>query len=226
MLLRPSNTLLLDEPTNHLDLDSKDVLLDALEDYGGTLIFVSHDRYFVEKLATKIIDVGHGGAVVYPGTYTEFLWSKEHQGVVADRPDARGAQAKAHRTSNDERPRARQRGAEARTTPASPLPTPGSPEARNASRDERKREEADRRKRQRAAEALQKRIAELESRIAEREAQVKELEATMASPGFYDNLDRVKPVTDRHQALMWEVGDLIAQWEALQEHAAAQTSEP
>ncbi|HVG73649.1 MAG TPA: ABC-F family ATP-binding cassette domain-containing protein, partial [Vicinamibacterales bacterium] len=75
MLLRPSNTLLLDEPTNHLDLDSKDVLLDALEDYGGTLIFVSHDRYFVEKLATKIIEIGHGEAVVYPGTYAEFLWS-------------------------------------------------------------------------------------------------------------------------------------------------------
>ena len=63
MLLRPSNTLLLDEPTNHLDLDSKDVLLDALEDYGGTLILVSHDRYFVERLATKIIEIGHGGAV-------------------------------------------------------------------------------------------------------------------------------------------------------------------
>src|SRR5258705_8429199 len=79
MLLRPSNTLLLDEPTNHLDLDSKDVLLDALEDYGGTLIFVSHDRYFVEKLATKIIEIGHGEALVYPGTYREFLWSKENR---------------------------------------------------------------------------------------------------------------------------------------------------
>ena len=79
MLLRPSNTLLLDEPTNHLDLDSKDVLLEALEDYGGTLIFVSHDRYFVEKLATKIIEVGHGAAVIYPGTYAEFLWSKAQQ---------------------------------------------------------------------------------------------------------------------------------------------------
>ena len=78
MLLIPSNTLLLDEPTNHLDLDSKDILLEALEDYGGTLIFVSHDRYFVERLATKIVEIGHGDAVVFPGTYTEFLWSKEH----------------------------------------------------------------------------------------------------------------------------------------------------
>jgi len=68
MLLRPSNTLLLDEPTNHLDLDSKEVLLDALVDYGGTLIFVSHDRYFVERLATKIIEVGNGTALVYPRT--------------------------------------------------------------------------------------------------------------------------------------------------------------
>ena len=82
MLLRPSNTLLLDEPTNHLDLDSKEVLLDALVDYGGTLIFVSHDRYFVERLATKIIEIGNGTAIVYPGTYQEFLWHKEH----ADEP--------------------------------------------------------------------------------------------------------------------------------------------
>src|SRR5262245_60119863 len=78
MLLRPSNTLLLDEPTNHLDLDSKEVLLDALMAYGGTLIFVSHDRYFVERLATKIVEVGQGDAVAFPGTYAEFLWHKEH----------------------------------------------------------------------------------------------------------------------------------------------------
>src|SRR3989449_2419664 len=78
MLLRPSNTLLLDEPTNHLDLDSKEVLLDALIDYGGTLVFVSHDRYFVERLATKIIEVGNGEAIVYPGTEREVLWHKEH----------------------------------------------------------------------------------------------------------------------------------------------------
>ena len=83
MLLRPSNTLLLDEPTNHLDLDSKDVLLEALEDFGGTLIFVSHDRYFVDKLATKIVEIGGGGALVYPGTYEEFLWSRKQREAAA-----------------------------------------------------------------------------------------------------------------------------------------------
>jgi ATP-binding cassette subfamily F protein 3 len=86
MLLRPSNTLLLDEPTNHLDLDSKDILLDALDDFGGTLIFVSHDRYFVEKLATKIVEIGHGDARVFPGRYTEFLWSKERSERDAQKP--------------------------------------------------------------------------------------------------------------------------------------------
>src|SRR6186713_2097475 len=88
MLLRPSNTLLLDEPTNHLDIDSKEVLLDALADYGGTLIFVSHDRYFVEKLATKVIEVGDGKATLYPGTYESFLWSKENAGTVRLKADA------------------------------------------------------------------------------------------------------------------------------------------
>ncbi|HYS26513.1 MAG TPA: ATP-binding cassette domain-containing protein [Vicinamibacterales bacterium] len=226
MLLRPSNTLLLDEPTNHLDLDSKDVLLEALEDYGGTLIFVSHDRYFVEKLATKIIEVGHGDALVYPGTYTEFLWSKEHQGEVRENPKAQIPKPKSQKSPK----------AEAHSTPRAQLPTskaagsrvpdPGSrPESGPESREARKREEAERRKRQRAGDALQKRIADLESRIAEREAEVKELEAAMAAPGFYENLEAARPVTDRHQTLMWEVGDLIAQWEALQEHAAGQPSE-
>jgi ATP-binding cassette subfamily F protein 3 len=94
MLLRSSNTLLLDEPTNHLDLDSKDVLLEAIEDYGGTLILVSHDRYFVEKLATKIIEIGHGDGIVYPGTYSEFLWSKEHAGQTPG-PKSQTSSAKA-----------------------------------------------------------------------------------------------------------------------------------
>jgi ATP-binding cassette subfamily F protein 3 len=206
MLLRPSNTLLLDEPTNHLDLDSKDVLLEALEDYGGTLVIVSHDRYFVEKLATKIIEIGHGQAIVYPGTYSEFLWSKE-RGTSA-------ANVSAVPLAKAERPK----------------PKADSPHATahrdTRSREERKRDDAERKKRQRAAEALQRRISDLEARIAEREAQVKQLEATMAEPGFYNDHEAAKTILDRHQALMWEVGDLMGQWEALQEHAAEQDRAP
>src|SRR5258706_1299265 len=87
MLLNASNVLILDEPTNHLELDSKEVLLEALEDYGGTLIFVSHDRYFVDKLATKVIEVGGGQTLVYPGGYEDFVyWKKQREAGGAGGP--------------------------------------------------------------------------------------------------------------------------------------------
>jgi ATP-binding cassette subfamily F protein 3 len=209
MLLRPSNTLLLDEPTNHLDLDSKDVLLDALEDYGGTLIIVSHDRYFVEKLATKIIEIGHGQALVYPGTYKEFLWHKERPQEPSQLPTPKGPSVKEPSPKSAGSPKA------AKT----PSPGPGLRTPAPDSREARKQQDAERRKKDREAQALQKRITDLEGRIAERELQIKELEALMAGAGFYDDREGAKQVVDRHQALMWEVGDLMGQWEALQEHA-------
>ena len=194
MLLRPSNLLVLDEPTNHLDLDSKDVLLDALVDYGGTLLFVSHDRYFVERLATKIIEVGGGRARTYPGTYAEFLWSQ-----------ANGAQAPAKAAPPV--PAAR-----ASAVPAAPEPPGQAP----VSYEDRKRDAAERKKRERALQAAATRLAELEARIAERETEIKTVEAAIAAPGFYDRPADATPTLDRHQALMWEVGDLLGQWEMLQ----------
>ena len=77
LLLHPVNLLVLDEPTNHLDLNSKDILLDALKNYTGTLIFVSHDRYFIENLATRVIELDEGSAKDYPGDYEYYIWSKE-----------------------------------------------------------------------------------------------------------------------------------------------------
>jgi ATP-binding cassette subfamily F protein 3 len=84
--------------------------------------------------------------------------------------------------------------------------------------EERKRREAEARRERKAADIRRKRIEELESRIADREQAIKDLEQTMAAPGFYENHETAKPVVDRHQALMWEVGDLMSQWEALQHH--------
>ena len=77
LLLRPSNFLLLDEPTNHLDMRAKDVLLDALEKFTGTVVFVSHDRYFIDKLATRVFEIGEGEVRIFPGNYEDYLWRKE-----------------------------------------------------------------------------------------------------------------------------------------------------
>src|SRR5438067_2774012 len=77
MLLHPANFLLLDEPTNHLDMRAKDVLLEALSKYTGTVVFVSHDRYFIDKLATRVFEIGDGRVEVYPGNYEDYLWRKQ-----------------------------------------------------------------------------------------------------------------------------------------------------
>ena len=77
MLLRPANFLLLDEPTNHLDLRAKDVLLEALRKYTGTVVFVSHDRYFIDQLATRVFHIEDGRLQDYPGNYEDYLWQKE-----------------------------------------------------------------------------------------------------------------------------------------------------
>ena len=200
MLLRPSNTLILDEPTNHLDLDSKEVLLDALADYGGTLIFVSHDRYFVERLATKIIDIGDGRALVYPGTYKEFLWHRQNPGGHAVQAGSAG------------QPRPAARAPKAAATKAA-LP-PNVPAKQ--SHERKKQEDAHARKQQRAAQARRAAIEKLEAQIAECEAAIRELEQTMSAPGFYDDRVAAQPTVNRHQSLMWQVGDLMHQWEQLQ----------
>ncbi len=204
MLLRPANTLLLDEPTNHLDLDSKDVLLEALEDFGGTLIFVSHDRYFVDKLATKIIEVGHGDALVYPGTYEEFLWSRKARERESAAAPARQTQPAASAVRHAPPAKTRESAPQPKSIGVAP------------SYADKKRQDAEARRARRDQEARLRRVQELETRIADREQAIKDLERTMAAPGFYDDRDAAQPIIDRHQALMWEVGDLMNQWETLQ----------
>jgi len=84
MLLRPSNFLLLDEPTNHLDLRAKDVLLESLQKFTGTCVFVSHDRYFIDRLATRVFEVADGAVNIYPGNYEDYLWRKQNGAQVLE----------------------------------------------------------------------------------------------------------------------------------------------
>jgi len=78
----------LDEPTNHLDMRAKDVLLTALQAYNGTAVFVSHDRYFLDKLATRVVEVEGGKVHVYPGNYEDYIWRKNGMsGALAPPPE-------------------------------------------------------------------------------------------------------------------------------------------
>ena len=146
---------------------------------------MSHDRYFVERLATKIVEIGHGGAVVFPGTYTEFLWSKAQKDLPVDgkrdRPE-RGAGGKRVEDASAaaQRAKAEPRGASKTEDPAT-------------DHAERKRQAAEQRKRDQAAKNARARISELETRIAEREQAMKEIEAAMSSPGFYEKRDQAQP---------------------------------
>jgi ATP-binding cassette subfamily F protein 3 len=108
MLMMPSNFLLLDEPTNHLDMRAKDVLLTALQEFTGTVVFVSHDRYFIDKLATSVFEVADGGVHIFPGNYEDYQRRKNAAPVVA--PPAPAPQQKSQ-------------------SAASPAPSPPQPSA-------------------------------------------------------------------------------------------------
>lgn len=187
LLLKPINLLILDEPTNHLDMHSKDVLLQAMMDFGGTVIFVSHDRGFIEGAATKVLELKHGEYKYFPGDYKYYLEQIEKQegeGI----PLASAAKA------------------------SSATPSAGSDAARNAgseaggdtklSWEEQKKLEAAKRKKEKA-------LAECESKIAELEEKKAEFENQMGNPEVYSNGEKAKAV----QAKIEELAGQIAEWE-------------
>jgi len=187
MLLRPSNLLLMDEPTNHLDLFSKEVLLDALKGFDGTLVFVSHDRYFVNGLATRIVEVGDGKLTDYYGDYEYYLSKKKGEELQGQE-----ARVKGHKTIGVPAP--------------SPLPLA------TAGKD---REEQKRRKRE--EQAREKQQQAIEQEIADLERQIADLEAEMNSPGFFDDPERGLLGGERHTALNQRLEELYQQWEQLSE---------
>jgi ATP-binding cassette subfamily F protein 3 len=245
MLLNPSNLLLLDEPTNHLDLDSKEILLEALADYSGTLVFVSHDRYFVDRLTDKVVDVGGGGALVYPGGYEDFLyWKKQREaGAAAPLPTPERRPAPAHLSDHASRGRAAAAAAVPDTIPprgARPAARPGSPaEAGQADKIEKAQKARnavpaqpsydplaprlrppgslpDRQAREREARKARARLSDVEKQVAEKERAVRDVEALMATPGFYDDRARADKAVAERQGLLDEVAALMAEWESLQ----------
>jgi ATP-binding cassette subfamily F protein 3 len=147
----------------------------------------------VDNLATKVIEVGRGEAPLYPGGYEDFsYWKKQREiGVTTGMPVA------APQRREDLDPLAT---SHAGLTPR--LRQPGTPPARQALERELKK--------------TKPRLSELEKRVSEAERAVKGLETRMAEPGFYDERDRAAQSAVEHQKLMWEAGDVMAQWEALQ----------
>jgi ATP-binding cassette subfamily F protein 3 len=192
MLLRPSNLLLMDEPTNHLDLFSKEVLLDALRSYDGTVVFVSHDRYFVNGLATRVVEVEGGALVNYYGDYEYYLEKKE-RGTPA-------ASSEAARAAVPQQPAAAE---------AQPLPLP------EATREERKKGREEEKQRKREEQGRQKQLAAVEAEITRTEAELARLEVEMNGPGFFDDPQRGAEAGERHVTLNCRLEELYGEWEAL-----------
>ncbi len=191
LLLEPANLLLLDEPTNHLDLASKEVLLEALKGYRGTLIFVSHDRYFVDALASRVVEVANHLATSYIGNYADFLQVKAGEGDSSHsalRVEKAGAKAAAE--------------------------IPSDKAGRVASHAERKeaRREAQRQKKQ---------LDTVETRIEGLEQQLATLVTAMQAPEMALDHARLNQLVDQHAGLQEELDVCLARWEQLQEVVAA-----
>src|SRR6185437_13521458 len=103
ILVSPSNFLLLDEPTNHLDMRAKDVLLEAIANFSGTVVFVSHDRYFIDRLATRVLEVENGTLIAYEGNYEDYLRKKEQLAAAAASAMSTAAAISASKACHPER---------------------------------------------------------------------------------------------------------------------------
>jgi len=193
MLLRPSNLLLLDEPTNHLDLFSKEVLLDALRSFSGTVVFVSHDRHFINALATRTVEVGGGTIRSFDGNYEEYL-EKSGAADLAGKESSNRVSLRPGPTDNGDKVSLKRE--------------------RLLSREEEKQ-------RQREERARLKRLAELEEKIEESEAELMLLERSMGESDYFSDADRAKEGSVAHANLSALIAGLYEEWEAL--HVAGES---
>lgn len=190
LLFKPLNLLILDEPTNHLDLHSKDVLLDALKSFDGTVIFVSHDRAFIEGLATRVLELTASGPGVpsrirnFPGDYRYY-----HERIEREAADE-----------------ASQPGESKLSGAARDIPV-SSP----SSYEEEKRLKAERRK-------IEKEEARLLEEIGKAEDEKKKQETALADPAVYSDGNKSRAVQAEIERLGRLVADLTVQWESILTH--------
>lgn len=191
LLLRANNLLILDEPTNHLDMHSKDVLMNALKDFGGTVIFVSHDRGFIEGLATKVIELKPGSHREFPGNYKYYMEriEAEEAGIVGQFERGTGiATSSVNSTKTSE--------AKADATKS----------AGKLNWEEQKKIEAERRKNE-------KEVARLETEIAKAEEEKSALESKMALPEVYSNGAKAKEIQQKIDETTKKIETLTQSWE-------------
>jgi ATP-binding cassette subfamily F protein 3 len=190
LLLHPANFLLLDEPTNHLDLRAKDVLLNALMAYTGTVVFVSHDRYFIDRLATRVFEVGDGKVEVFPGNYEDYLWRKQGG-------SARLAETIAASTKRGESPIAASSNSAANAQLTDGDAT-AAPKIKRLNPIKRKQ--------------MQDRVRELEEEISLIEGTVAQCETGLQNFVSADQSQRQSQTLDRHKAAL---ASLTREWEDL-----------
>ena len=196
LLLRPVNLLILDEPTNHLDMHSKDVLLSALKDFGGTVIFVSHDRGFIQALATRVLELTPGKFRNFKGDYEYYMQrlSDEESGTVGSydsgtlqNPVVQGnANAPVLKSSSETEKASKTSGA--------------------LSWEEEKKIQAERRKKE-------KEVSRLEAEISAAEEKMKALQNKMADPQVYSNGEKAKAVQQEISDCEKELEKLNSDWE-------------
>jgi len=187
MLMVPSNFMLLDEPTNHLDMRAKDVLLTSLQEYNGTVVFVSHDRYFLDKLATRVFEVEDGKIHVYPGNYEDYVWRKSGGGAGVPPGSSGEPEPVAVATAP---------GQDARATP---VPRAGAAE-----------KSGDRRLNPIKLRQMKDRRRSIEDEVTRLEVEIADYELAL---GNFVNVEETRRVNDLLAARRSDLEALIAEWE-------------